>query len=464
MSDLEALLARETGVGTYDSTGVFTLSLAEARRKLQQFQLNSLEKAVLKLIQAAVQCEPRAIWMESDDKGFVIYWAEPEVELGVEQIAGDFERTLLGPDCAAKDAAIGLMGFLDKEPSQVWWAQWAGSQVVETVNLFGGQKQAQLRQPPSEHKRTCALVIQAGARWKLDRQAVATRTIFCPVLLLWNGRLMCELSWNPPGWQQGRSAYWADFYLPCDGPLSRGIALKPIGSCRRLCTETEGFEGGEFKTIATNPSVVRRYVLGEARRSLYLSGRKPQVGLLSGGLLSPGNISGVPVELRTSLGAAIWVLSGAQEERALLLCVKHGVMLDPCTLPRQLGGTVAVVATPDLEVDLSQFAPIVNSPSWKELAPRVQAQAKQVVAELTKDPPNASSESLSPVPLNCVASGLATGVVGAFMLPAIFLGAPALLGGLVGCAGGFFGMKKLNDHRYSSRLEALKKAVKGDQA
>ncbi|MBS2037364.1 hypothetical protein JST97_20415 [bacterium] len=460
MVDLEALLAREAGIGTYDSTGVFTISLAEARRKLQQFQLSGLEQAVLKLIQAAVQLEPLAIWMESDEKGFRIYWAEPKVELEVEQIARDFERTLLGPDCPAKDAAIGLMGFLDKEPAQIWWAQWSGSEVVETVNLFGGQKQAQLHQPPAVHLRTCALVIRAGARWNLDRQAIATRTIFCPVLLLWNGRLMCELSWNPPGWTQGRAAYWADFYLPCEGPVSRGIALKPIGNCRKRCTDLSGFEGGDFNTASSrNPSVVRRYVLGEARQALTLSGRKPQVGLLSGGLLSPANLSGVAVKMTTSLGKAIWVVSGAQEERALLLCVKHGVLMDPCTLPRQLGGMVAVVATPDLEMDLSQFRPIVGSPSWKELAPQVQAQAQQVVAELMKDPPTSRSESDTALPAECLAAGLVAGVVAAVSLPV-----PMLLGGALGCLGGFFGSQKLSDWRYSSRLTALERAVRGDQA
>lgn len=452
--DLEELLQREIQVGTYESTGSFTLSLVEARRKLQNFQLSSLEQAVLKLVQGVVRLEPLAIWMESNQRGFVISWADPTARVNPAQFVGEFEKVLLGGDCVEKDFAIGLMGFLDKEPAQVWWAEWSGDTPVSTVNLFGGLAQAELRAPPGTHAKTFALVIQTGKqKLPLDRQVIATRTLFCPILLLWNGRLMCELSWNPPGHTSSHGPYWADFYFRQPGPLARGIALKPIGPSLRLMTSAGGLEGSGFSLSTDDYSVHRRYVLGDQGRGLTLKGRRPQLSGLSA-LISPGNAVGFPVELHTSLGESIWIVDGAQKGRALLLCIKHGVMLDPCTLPKQLGGTVAVMATPDLEVDLSQFAPILNSPSWQELGQRVKRQAAQVVGHLGQEPTSALKELGGNWPWSWAGVGLVAGLVGAGLLPI-----PSLAGFLLGGAGGLWAAKHNADNKFQSRLRALKQAV-----
>lgn len=452
--DLEELLQREIEVGTYESTGAFTLSLAEARRKLQNFQLSSLEQAVLKLIQGVVRLEPLAIWMESNERGFVISWADPTARVDPGQFAGEFEQVLLGGDCPEKDFAIGLMGFLDKEPSQVWWAEWSGDKPVSTVNLFGGLAQAELRAPPGTHAKTFALVVQTGRqKIQLDRQVIATRTLFCPILLLWNGRLMCELSWNPPGHRSNRGAYWADFYFRQSGALARGIALKPIGPCLRLMTSGGGLEGSGFSLSTEHYSVQRRYVMGDQGRALTMKGRRPQLSGLSA-LISPGNAVGFPVELHTSLGESIWIVDGDQQGRALLLCIKHGVMLDPCTLPKRLGGTVAVMATPDLEVDLSQFAPILNSPSWQELGQRVKRQAAQVIDKLSQEPTSALKELGGNWPWSWAGVGLVAGMIGAGCLPI-----PGFLGFLVSGAGGIWAAKRNADGKFQSRMRALKKAL-----
>lgn len=452
--DLEELLQREIQVGVFDSTGAFTLSLVEARRKLQNFQLNSLEQAVLKLIQAVVRQEPSAIWMESNERGFAISWADPESRVDPGQFVGQFEQVLLGPDCTEKDFAIGLMGFLDKEPSQVWWAEWEGERAVETVNLFGGRKQAELRRPPGTHKRTFALVVETGKqKLLLDRQVIATRTLFCPILLLWNGRLMCELSWNPPGHTSTRGAYWADFYFRQPGGLARGIALKPIGTCLRLMTGSGGLDGSGFSVSAEGYSVQRRYVFNHEGRPLLLKGRRPQLSGLAA-WISPGNAVGFPVELRTSLGDSIWIVDGAEQGRALLLCVKYGVLLDPCTLPKQLGGTVAVMATPDLEVDLSQFAPILNSPSWLELGQRVKLQAEEVVKRLGEGQTSALTELGGNMPWSWGGAGLLAGILGASILPI-----PGLAGFLLGGAGGMWAAKRNADQKIQSRLRSLQRAV-----
>ena len=436
--DLEQLLALETREGTYDSTGSFTLSLAEARRKLQKFQLRSLEFAVLKWVQAAVRQEAQAVWMASRPDMFAFYWAEPEQPVEAQQLAGDFEKVLLGADGPARDLAIGLLGFLDKEPKQVWWASWEFGKSAETINLFGGQKQVKLHNPPDVHWRTYGLVVQSGRTdLLLQREAIAPRLIFCPIPLLWNGRLLSELAWNPPAKVAGSTAYWADFYYRKEGSLARGLALKPIGPAR---TQVGPSHELQFECRPGTCSVVRRYVMGERGRELRLSGRAPS--------------SGNPVELNTSLGESIWVVSGEQDAQAVLLCVKYGVMLDPCTLPKVLGGTVAVVATPDLEVDLSQFAPILQSDSWRALALRLQEQARQVVQLLGEKPMTPDEANGGNVPGTWAAAAVLGGALGALVLPVGWVA-----GAVIGFAGGYMSLKKLADHRSAARMQALRRAV-----
>ena len=451
MSDLEELLQREVEIGTFDSTGIFTLSLVEARHKLQQFQLASLEKAVLKLMQACVRLEPEAIWMASTDRGFAIYWADPKEELEAQQFAGDLEAVLLGADSAARDMAIGLTSFLDKEPAQIWWSQWHGSRVVETVNLLGGQSQAQLYPPPGIHQRTFALVITAASQsLVIDRQQVADRTIFSPVLTLWNGRLLCDLSWKPSDFNRLKPPYWADLYFQTTEPLARGLALKPIGACQRQATETPTFTG-DFPA-AVGHTVQKRFILGDGGRALHLKGRKAQI---SGwrNLINPGNAVGLPVELTTSLGESIWVVSGQQEIPAVLLCVKHGVLLEPCSLPKLLGGTVVVLACPDLEVDMSQFSPIVNSYSWYVMRDRVLEQAQEVVEQISKNPPSTMQNAANLGGMWALAA-LTGGALGAVFLPL-----PGIVGGLVAAVGSFLVVKAVDDDRYQQRIARLRKAA-----
>ncbi|MFN8610236.1 MAG: hypothetical protein U0931_22050 [Vulcanimicrobiota bacterium] len=457
MSDLESLLAREQQAGKYESTGTFSLSLKDARRKLQQFQFKSLEQAALKLIQAVVRLESRAIWIESSDQQFVIYWAEPERTVELENLSENLEQTMLGRDSPEKDLCLGLMGFLDRQPDQIWWAEWRGAAVQSTVSLLGSQKQANLRRPPSIYQKTCALAIVAGReKLPLEREQIAGRTLFCPVPLLWNGRLMCELSWNPPRHVSGR-VYWADFYFPLDAPLSQGIALKPIGYCRRILHEVQSLSGGEFEQRSTEFTVIRRYVLGQRGRFVQLLGRPPRPGLadLLGG--------GAPQELSTALGQAIWVVGSDQGAPGVLLCIKHGVLLDPCPLPEGMGGAVAVVASPELEVDLSQFKPILNTESWNRLQQQVLYQADTVVSQLLANPITGTSEWEGNIPLTwglVSASGGLIGALGGFALTLDLLGGMGfVVGGLAGCLAGYRFMKKVTDRNCNRRLQALTRAV-----
>lgn len=119
-SELEALLESERQSGSYDSTGTFTLSLLEARRKLAQYQLASLEMAVLKLIQGVIQLEPVAMWIDCDDSRFTLNWADAQESLPPAQFVGDLERVILGEARPVKNLAIGILGSLEREPLQAW--------------------------------------------------------------------------------------------------------------------------------------------------------------------------------------------------------------------------------------------------------------------------------------------------------------------------------------------------------
>ena len=79
------------------------------------------------------------------------------------------------------------------------------------------------------------------------------------------------------------------------------------------------------------------------------------------------------------------MVSGAVYAPSALLCVKHGVILNPCRLPLRLSGVVVVIATPDLEVDLSQFTPMENSESWTGVLQAIDARAALVVKTLEDD-------------------------------------------------------------------------------
>ena len=275
-SELEERLESERQLGTYESTGNFTLSLLEARRKLAQYQLASLEMAVLKLIQALVQLEPVAIWIDCDDQSFTINWADARDRLDPQQFVADLERVILGAASPARDMAIGILGFLECEPAQMWWCHWEGLQPKVMVNLAGGGLQARVQTPLGQHRTTYALSVQADTRpLTLLRATIAQRTLFSPIPIMWNGRLICDLSWNPPGYAVGQVAYWADFYFPLDAPLHEGLALKPIGPCKKMGAASMTHKWKHFAQGPAGAIVQSRYMAGTPTRPLHFSGRRP---------------------------------------------------------------------------------------------------------------------------------------------------------------------------------------------
>ena len=453
MSELEELLQRETALATYESTGVFSLALAEARKKLAQFQLGSLNQAVLKLLQALIQLEPAAIWMESDEGNFVLNWAEPRGELEPRQFVGNLEKVMLGPECPAKDFAIGLLAFLHCEPTQVWWSHWQGSQALETTNLFGGQTRAKLRPPPSLYRTTFSLTIQCGTRpLEVERQEIATRCLFAPLLILWNGRLLCERSWNPPGHRAGQ-VYWGDFYFLENGPISQGIALKPIGPCRKL-VEKGHRQQLAFDQSETGFSAQNRYILGGSGQSLVLKGQAPRLKGLAH-YLTPASALGSSQVLTTALGQSIWIIDRKQTCRSVLLCVKHGILLDPLPMPLSIKGVMAVVATPELEVDLSQFTPVVGSPGWLALLGKLGQTAAEVVKRVERDVDAPYPNIVENIPGDLCLAGVAGAIAGCMTLPFV----PFYVGGLIGGLGGFFGLKATIETVHRLRNDRLKQGL-----
>ncbi|MFN8610450.1 MAG: hypothetical protein U0931_23125 [Vulcanimicrobiota bacterium] len=412
-TELEDLLTREQKLGTYESTGVFTLSVADARRKLSQFQLGSLELAVLKLIQALVQLEPRAIWIESDERAFVLNWAEPQQSIEPQQLLQNLEQVMLGQPGPDKDLAIGLGGFLDLEPARMWWAHWQDQQIVQLLNLLGGPGQVELAAPVGLYARVCCLRIEAGPRsLALDRATIANRTLFAPLPILWNGRLMCELSWNPPGYVSGNAPYWADFYFSQDSHLSRGLALKPIGGCRTMAQWADQSQKRNFPEQSRGYVSLRRYMVGPPTRPLRFSGRRPKGSPLYEVLSQSPEVS-----LETFLGESMWIVSGATYAPSVLLCVKHGVLLNPCPLPLSLGGLVVVMAAPDLEVDLSQFtARQKNSQAWANMLEVLNARASLVAETLSRQSGQLFRDNRELVPM-MTGAGILGGVAGMLVFP-----------------------------------------------
>ncbi len=446
-TELEALLESERQLGTYESTGVFTLSLQEARRKLAQYQLGSLEMAVLKLIQALVQLEPVAVWIDCDDQSFTLNWADAHEALEPQQFVGDLERVILGEAGPARDMAIGLLGFLSYEPEQVWWCHWEGLEAREVVALAGNGQAAQVQTPLGRHRTTYALSVRAGARpLTLARATIAQRILFAPVAILWNGRLMCDLSWNPPGYAMGQVPYWADFYFALDAPVREGLALKPIGPCKHVGATVDKTQWKDFARASDSFIVSHRYMWGNPTRPLHFSGRRPALDKSVEWLTKAKD-----VQLNTYLGESIWVVNGTGYAPSVLLCVKHGVILNPCRLPIFLSGLVVVMSTPYLEVDLSQFTPVENSESWAGVVERLHLRYGEVVRNIKAAPPKPYNVE-EHVPLSLVLAGLAGAALGAVLFP--YSATAVIAGSLLG----FNGVKKWVEAGYRKRVQEMEEA------
>lgn len=113
--------------------------------------------------------------MESDERGFTLNWAESRTLLEPDQFARNLEQTMLGEPGAAKDMAIGLAGFLDREPAEVWWAYWESQKTVQMVNLFGAKQNAQMLPPVGLFRRVHSLRVKArSTSLGLERSTIAS--------------------------------------------------------------------------------------------------------------------------------------------------------------------------------------------------------------------------------------------------------------------------------------------------
>jgi hypothetical protein len=451
--ELEELLEKEARVGTFDSTGTFTLSLSQARTKLENYQLSNLSQGVLKMLQALIQLEPSAIWIETDSQRFSLSCSEPRHKMSPDQFASQFETVVLGGSCPARDMAIGLLAFLRLEPKEVWWAEWEGTEAQATVNLFGGQGQAQLRTPPQMFSHSFSLTVQAGPKpFSLDRQEISNRATFAPVNILYNGRLLSELSWNPPQKTEAKIPYWVDYYHTHPGPVSQGLALKPNGAS--LCLANSGESpSDEWEAFGKGlkASTYFRYVIGPATHPLEFRGRQSRLSGVAS-MIHLGNAVGIPVALQTAVGESIWVLNSSLSGPSLLIPVQHGIVLNPCPLPIPLGGAVVVLATPNLEVDLSQFTPIRDE-MWREMESQLQCRARQILTQLKESPPDGDSSpegnAFEALPLTATAGWLTS----------FFTPLPVWMGALLGAAAGLIGGTLVVNYKRGQRQKLLEQQL-----
>ena len=438
MTELEKLLAQEVQVGTYHSTGTFSIQLSKARGKLQQYQLSCLAGHVLKLLQGVIQLEPAAIWIESDAAGFTLYWGDPDVDLQARTFLTDLERVVLGTPGPSKDLGIGLLGLMHREPDEVWWCRWEKGEVRELESLCGSLAQAHLRPPLSVFALTYAIAVRSSRRnLQVDQHVVAQGACFAPVQILWNGRLLSEPRWKIPGEQR----YWLDYYLTQTGPLAHGLALKPLGACQTWTYPPEASEWGDFAPRAGGLVAQRHLQVEKKRRLDFIGGGE---------------------HLRTSLGAAIWVLRG-ESAPSQLWCVKHGVLLEPMVLPLPLAGLLVVMAAPDLEVDLGQFKALSGTQSYQDLKARLQAQALTLTRQVQPQPARRASLA-DGIPKLWTVAFLGGAALGTLCMPdlCLFFG-PAFGAAAVGLAQKFKDMSsQQRQHSLQDRLEALLRALPED--
>ena len=76
--DLEGFLARQESLGQWDSQGVFTVALAEARKKLSKFALKDPAFYVLKVIQAGVAMGATLMEVNTNATGLSVWFALSE--------------------------------------------------------------------------------------------------------------------------------------------------------------------------------------------------------------------------------------------------------------------------------------------------------------------------------------------------------------------------------------------------
>ena len=118
MKDVEDLLSALREHGTIDSEGQFTVSLAEARRKLTQYHSSDKARYLLSLVSAGTASGATRIEIISSKTSYKLTFADAYIP--EEHLLAAFEGTQ-GPEthAAAEELVLGLQGAFANDANRV---------------------------------------------------------------------------------------------------------------------------------------------------------------------------------------------------------------------------------------------------------------------------------------------------------------------------------------------------------
>jgi hypothetical protein len=143
---LSELVAELRAGGEVESRGRFTLDRAQARAKMQRFQLDDARRYVLELVQAAVLAGARSIAFEIDaDDMRMRFDGRPFTAAELEDVWGSIFADEAGADLrAVRQLALGLNAALGLDPR--WIVVRSGSQQLRLAS--GGAEALETIDPP----------------------------------------------------------------------------------------------------------------------------------------------------------------------------------------------------------------------------------------------------------------------------------------------------------------------------
>lgn len=307
--DLDRLLQQEAGVGRLDSSGQFSVDLQKMRVKLSQYQLAEPGFYVLKMIQAAVASGSERVEVAlKSGRVEVAFDQAPPLTSVLEALA------LRGSHRAARHLAVGLNAAMNVADRVAWTV---GNRMLVLTRTETEVAEATGPEGVVVKKTKRLLALPASTR--SERDAVYSRCQWTPAEVLLDGQPLAGPF--PPcaraAWHERLSQ---PFYLMRHYDLGKGLRLPgpDLGlQARRV--------GGAWVAEAPARSWLTEF-----------STFRP----VDDGRLECRAVFGLPLGLEGA-SAVVFLLDG--------------VALDPEVVPGGPPGALALVAAPELSVDLSQF-------------------------------------------------------------------------------------------------------------
>lgn len=231
-----------------DSSGTFTLSLEQAREKLEKYQSADASTWAWRWIQLAVAsgCSAVIIKHTPADRWFAAA-VNPQRVYPVDEVLEKFEHWLLDPVLSPeKLLTSSLLQANAIGCSSLWIGQWEKGSAVSFQEFLGREQRClQVVVPPVEWDRALTLQWEGKGRKNFNKKEFERRLSFCPIPVIVKGSTQSPTDGykHTPRLLQGglpdldcRHREWephsqdllgpgADFYFP--GQPSSGMLLRP---------------------------------------------------------------------------------------------------------------------------------------------------------------------------------------------------------------------------------------------